>query len=74
VKAQLPQLAPQLASEGLPEVDAFIGKQVDLPFDLAEVVVREREQPALDLWLEFDGTPGHSANAIPTTPGLGGCR
>ena len=74
VKAQLPQLAPQLASEGLPEVDAFIGKQVDIAFDLAEVVVRERQQPVLDLWLKFNRTPGHSANAIPTLrlPAWGG--
>jgi hypothetical protein len=43
--------------KGSPRVDTFIGKQGDVAFDLAEVVVREREQPVLDLWLKFKSYP-----------------
>ncbi len=71
IEAQLPQLAPQLPSEGLAEEDPFLGEQVNIALDLTEVVVREREQPVLDLLLEFDRTPGHSANAISARRHLG---
>ena len=54
VKAQLRELPAKLSSEGLVELHAFIGEQVDVPFGLTEELVRDPEEPCLDLLFQFN--------------------
>ena len=54
----------ELPGEGLAEMHACIGEQVDVPFRLTEELVREPEEPCLNILFQFDRTPGHSGDAM----------
>ena len=64
VEPQLAELALQLPSEGLAKMNALLRKQVDVPLDLTEVLVVQRQQPIAHLGFGFDHTPAHSTDAM----------
>jgi hypothetical protein len=49
MEAQLPELPAELSSEGLIEMHAFVGKQIDVPLRLTEDLVGQRQKPRFDL-------------------------